>query len=322
MSPPPEQPMLGQSLARPPHRPLIIFNIVTVFTVLAYRGGDKGPRGKISSTGSHSWGSGKLIEATVWVLTPCPLVVTSGWCPAPLSPGSPLERGNLCPSCKVGGRGAGGSFTCCGRTPRSRRVPLPGPDTPVPTGTATPAANRGLGAGPEARQVDRPAPRGGWGGQGSGRGSRPAVPPRQAPSWRVAPSTQGRGGGEGCYLPVIVAARVEPVVASGPPPTPPQPAEHPPAGPSREPSGETPKKGQERLRPPRSPAREVGRGGRGGVRPAREGVVGSGESGGGGVGPATRRGPCSGNTRAWPAAGAGHVLPRPGFARHLPGFPA
>lgn len=176
--------------------------------------------------------------------------------------------------------------------------------------------------------MDRPAPRGGWGGgQGSGRGSRPAVPPRQAPSWRVAPSAQGRGGGEGCYLPVIVAARVEPVVASGPPPPPPQPAEHPPAGPSREPSGETPKKGQERLRPPRSPAREVGRGGRGGVRPAREGVVGSGGSGGGGVGPATRRGPChSARPLLWghpslACGGRGSRPPPPGLRSPPPRIP-
>lgn len=116
----------------------------------------------------------------------------------------------------------------------------------------------------------------------------------------------------GCYLPVMVAARAEPEVASGPPSAA-SATRRAPASRSGARSRETPKKGQERLRPrpspsPAQPARwgRRGGGGGGGIRPARE-VVGVkwGRRGG----PRHSRDPSSGDTQAWPAASTGHVLP-------------
>ena len=195
--PTPEQPMLGQSLARPPHRPVIIFNIVTVFTVWAYRGGDKGPRGKISSTGSYSWGSGKLIEATVWVLTPCPLVVTSGWCPGPSEPWFSTREGKPVPILQ--GRREGGW----------RELHLLRPDTPVLTRAATRAGHpgpdghrypgsqprsRGRAGGAAGGSAGSPG-RVGGGGRGRGGGPVPQSRPGRRPpgAWRPPPKGVGEG---------------------------------------------------------------------------------------------------------------------------------
>lgn len=81
-----------------------------------------------------------------------------------------------------------------------RELHLLRPDTPVPTGTATPAANRGLGAGPEVRQVDRPDPRGGWGGAGVGAGV-PSRSPAQAGALLARGALRPRAWGRGGLLP-------------------------------------------------------------------------------------------------------------------------